>query len=265
MGERTDAKRSIESSARHMSEIAEELSRRASPRYIGEQAREKALNKTHEWKEQMTTSPTALGLIGGALGAAIGGALARNRRNSAGYRESRRFAEFGYGDRGFEAGYRGDLGYRERPLYPPGDRDPAFRDGPGGRAGMGEKIADGMGGVREKIADGAQELKDRAGDLVTGVRERIPSAAELGQKADDNPLLIALGGIALGAIAALLLPVSRKERELLEPVKQKAGEAIGAMGNKVSESVQQAQEKIAGEEERQESYPPRIDSPLLTH
>ena len=70
MGERTDAKRSIESSARHMSEIAEELSRRASPRYIGEQAREKALNKTHEWKEEMTTSPTALSLIGGALGAA---------------------------------------------------------------------------------------------------------------------------------------------------------------------------------------------------
>ncbi|MGE5049617.1 MAG: hypothetical protein ACM3PC_13650 [Deltaproteobacteria bacterium] len=250
-----------------MSEIAEELSRRASPRYIGEQAREKALNKTHEWKEEITTSPTALSLIGGALGAAIGGALARNRRSSAASRESRRFAEFGYGDRGFEAGYRGDLGYRERPLYTgdPGYRDPAFRDGPGGRAGMGEKIADGMGGVREKIAGGAQELKDRAGDLVNGVRERIPSAAELGQKADDNPLLIALGGIALGAIAALLLPVSRKERELLEPVKQKAGEAIGAMGDKVSDSVQQAQEKIAGEEERQESYPPRIDSPLLTH
>jgi hypothetical protein len=220
-----------------MSEIAEELSRRASPRYIGEQAREKALNKTHEWKEEMTTSPTALGLIGGALGAAIGGALARNRRSSAAWRESRRFAGPGSGDGWVRYG--------------------------------GEEIADGAGGMREKIAGGAQELKDRAGELVSGVRERIPSAAELGQKADDNPMLIALGGIALGAIAALLLPVTRKERELLEPVKQKAGEAIGAMGDKVSDSVQQAQEKIAGkqgdEERRPESYPPRADSPLLTH
>lgn len=250
MGERTDAKRSIESSARHMSEIAEELSRRASPRYIGEQAREKALNKTHEWKEEMTTSPTALGLIGGALGAAIGGALARNRRSSAASRESRRFAEFGYGDRRF--GSSGDVGYRERAIYT-GDLE--YRQGRDER--------DGTGGVGEKIAGGAQELKDRAGDLVSGVRERIPSAAELGQKAEDNPMLIALGGIALGAIAALLLPVTRKERELLEPMKQKAGEAIGTMGDKVSDSVQQAQEKIAGNQG--ESYPPRIDPPLVTH
>jgi X-X-X-Leu-X-X-Gly heptad repeat protein len=254
MGERADAKRSIESSTRHMSEIAEELSRRASPRYIGEQAREKALNKTHEWKEEMTSSPMALGLIGGALGAAIGGALARNRRGSLASSESRRFAALGYDDRRFDHGYGGYPASRERPL---------FRDD-----------ADGAGGMREKIADGAQELKDRAGELVSGVRERIPSAAELGRAADDNPLLIALGGIALGAIAALLLPVTRKERELLDPVKQKAGEAIGAMGSKVSESVQQAQEKIAGQQEntagqqgrqQSEGYPPRIDSPLLTH
>jgi hypothetical protein len=126
--------------------------------------------------------------------------------------------------------------------------------------------------VREKIAGGAQDLKDRAGDLVSGVRERIPSAAELGRKADDNPMLLALGGLALGAIAALLLPVTRKERELLEPVKQKAGEAIGTMGNKVAGSVQEAEEKIAGnqsagrEDQRQpESHPQPIDSSVLTH
>jgi hypothetical protein len=259
MGERTDAKRSIESSARHMSEIAEELSRRASPRYIGEQAREKALNKTQEWKEAMTTNPTALALIGGALGAAIGGALARNGRASAGSRESRRFAELGYGDGRF--GYGGDAGYRESPLYTGDFGYRERRDEPHGGSG-----------VREKIADGAQDLKDRAGDLVSGVRERIPSSAELGRKADENPMLLALGGLALGAIAALLLPVTRKERELLEPVKQKAGEAIGTMGNKVAGSVQEAAEKIAGnqsagqEDQRQpESHPQPIDSPVLTH
>jgi uncharacterized membrane protein YebE (DUF533 family) len=125
--------------------------------------------------------------------------------------------------------------------------------------------------MREKIAGGAQELKERAGDLVEGVRERIPSAAELGQKAEDNPMLIALGGIALGAIAALLLPVTRKERELLDPVKQKAGEAIGTLGNKVGDSVQQAQQKIAGQQEGDQRQSEtqddllRLDAPPLTH
>jgi hypothetical protein len=114
--------------------------------------------------------------------------------------------------------------------------------------------------------------------VVSNVRERIPSAAELGYRAEENPLLVALGGLALGAVAALLLPVTRKEREMLEPVKQRAGEAIGTMGNKLGESVQQAQEKISGsqqqEQQRQqgpgqgtESFPPSatIDSPLLPH
>jgi hypothetical protein len=239
MGERTDAKRSIESSTRHMTEIAQELSRRASPRYIGEQAKEIALNKTHEWKEQMTSSPTVLGLIGGALGAAIGGALARNRRSSI---ERERF--------GSRYGYRDDLRFRDDPYR----EDLRFHPEP-----------DPPGAIREKISDGAQELKDRASEVVSGVRERIPSAAELGEKVDENPMLVALGGLALGAVAALLLPVSRKEREMLDPVKQRAGEAIGTLGSKIGESVQQAQEKIAGQPAQSGSYPPAVDSNLLTH
>jgi uncharacterized membrane protein YebE (DUF533 family) len=81
-------------------------------------------------------------------------------------------------------------------------------------------------------------------------------------------MLVALGGIALGAVAALLLPVTRKEREMLEPVKQRAGEAIGTLGNKIGDSVQQAQEKLAGPQEKPSqsgNYPPAIDSPLLPH
>jgi hypothetical protein len=269
MGERTDAKRSIESSARHMTEIAEELSRRASPRYIGEQAKEKALNKTNEWKEQMASSPTALSLIGGALGAAIGGALARNRRNSVA-RDSRYSGDLGYGRRsgygyGTDLRYADDLRYREDLRY---GEDVRYSDDRSVRA----EAEGAAGAVREKIADTAQELKDRTSDVVAGMRERIPSAAELERKADENPMLVALGGIALGAIAAFLLPVTRKEREMLDPVKQRAGEAIGTLGNKIGDSVQQAQEKIAGQQEQSSqqssqtgNYPTGSDSPQLPH
>jgi hypothetical protein len=279
MGERTDAKRSIESSTRHMTEIAQELSRRASPGYIGEQAKEKALNKTQEWKEQMTSSPTALGLIGGALGAAIGRAIARNRRTSMRYGDGDRY---GYGDRYAYAygdrsgyGYRRDLRYGEDLRYGQ-DYGHGYgqdlRYGDESRSGEG---SDRTGAVKEKISEGAQdlkdrasELKDRAGDVISDVRQRMPSRDELRHGAEENPMMIALGGMALGAIAAWLLPVSRKEREVLEPMKQRAGEAVGTLGNKMSDSVQQAQEKIAGQQEqpaRTEGYPSTGDSPLLPH
>lgn len=269
MGERTDAKRSIESSTRHMTEIAQELSRRASPGYIGEQAKEKALNKTQEWKEQMTSSPTALGLIGGALGAAIGRAIAKNRRASTRYGRGSGDLRYGYGYRG-DLRYGDDLRYRDDLRYGSGE-DLRYRDDSGFREG-----SDRTGAMKEKISEGAQdlkdrasELKDRASDVVSSVRERIPSADELRHGAEENPMMIALGGLALGAIAAWLLPVSRKEREMLEPVKQRAGEAVGQLGNKVTDSVQQAQEKLAGDQQersnRTEGFPATGDSPLLPH
>ena len=261
MDQRTDAKRSIESSTRNMTEIAQELSRRASPRYIGEQVKEKALNKTHEWKEQVTTSPTALGLLGGALGAAIGGAIARSFRDG---RDRRRFESGGYG-------YRDDLRYAELRYgdtrngdsrYP----DLRYRDDADRAGSVKEKMRDGA----DKVKDTAQELKDRASNVISDVRERIPSAAEVKETMDDNPMLIALGGLALGAIAALLLPVSRKEREMLEPMKEQAGQALGSLGDKMGESMKQAKEKLVGdqpEQSRQESgsFPPPTPNPLVTH
>ena len=86
----------------------------------------------------------------------------------------------------------------------------------------------------------AHDLKDKASDLVANVRDHIPSPGQMvskvrdhlpsmheaGHRADENPMLVALGGLALGAVAALLLPVSRKERELLEP-----GQAAGRRGD----------------------------------
>ena len=200
------------------------------------------MNKTLEWKEQITSSPLALGLIGGALGAAIGGSLARSRR-----------ASFS-GDRWSSTGR-----FRS-------DRDSSLERG--AYADFGDEgPSEAAGGMREKLAEGAQQLKDKAGNVMAEVRERIPSPSELGRKADDNPMLVALGGLALGAIAALLVPVSRKERELLDPVKQRAGEAIGTLGEKLGDTVQQAQQKIAstsGQSPQQEKFP-ADEPPLLTH
>lgn len=267
MDERTDAKRSIESSTRHLTDIAHELSRRASPRYLGDQAKETALNKTNEWKEQIGSSPLALALIGGTIGALIGRALGKERLQRASGQPDPRYRTAFADDRGVRYGSTADVRSAEY------SSDAGWSDGRSASSG---------GGIGEKIADTAHDLKDKAGDMVANVRDRIPSpgemvsnvrdrlpsAAEVGHKADENPLLVALGGLALGAVAAFLLPVSGKERELLEPVKQRAGEAIGSLGDKIGDSVQQAREKIAGQPEKSEQPSGQFTEPgfpALTH
>lgn len=87
-------------------------------------------------------------------------------------------------------------------------------------------------------------LGDRAGDVYDNARERAidaydsarERAAEASRKAGDQlaeaPLIALAGGIAAGALIAALLPVSRRERQLLAPVtdglKDKASAAASA-------------------------------------
>ncbi|MEO6579540.1 MAG: hypothetical protein ABIN83_00125 [Sphingomicrobium sp.] len=73
-------------------------------------------------------------------------------------------------------------------------------------------------------------LRDKAADAIEGARERAitaydsarDGAASAGRKASDQlgdaPLAMIAGGIAAGAVLAALLPVSRKEQQLLSPV-----------------------------------------------
>lgn len=256
MGERTEAKSSIESSTRHLTDIAHELSRRASPRYIGDQAKETVLNKTYEWKEQIGSSPLALGIIGGTVGALIGRAFAKERRLQS--------ERYGTPDLRYRTVLADSRGYRY-------GSEAEFTNGPQER-GMGEKIADRAQGLTQDLKDKAGDLKDRASDLkdrasdtMANMREHLPSAAEIGDRAEENPMLVALGGLALGAVAALLLPVSRKERQMLEPVKQRAGEAMGSLTEKIGDTANQAREKIAGQQEQPVRDFSQPASPVVTH
>ena len=249
MDERTDAKRSIESSTKHLTEIAHELSRRASPRYLGDQAKETALNKSNEWKEQLSTSPLALGIIGGTIGALIGRALGKERLMHASIRSSSSptYRTAMADERGVRYGAVADTRGGQ---YGSGSEASWGNGSNASGSGIGDKIVETAHDLRDKAGEMAASVRDRTGEMVGSVRDQIPSAAEIGHKADENPMLVALGGLALGAIAAFLLPVSRQERQLLEPVKQRAGEAIESLGDKLGEGMQQAREKIAGPQDQ---------------
>lgn len=78
--------------------------------------------------------------------------------------------------------------------------------------------------LTERAADVAQTVKDKASHL----RERIPSGGELKGRTGDwfdravenQPLMLALGSMALGVFASLLIPVSSRERQLIEPARR---------------------------------------------
>lgn len=76
MGERDDAKHSIEQTRARMSAISEELARRSSPEYLKGKARSMARDKTMEMRDRVVDSPWALAALGGAFGAIAGRLLA---------------------------------------------------------------------------------------------------------------------------------------------------------------------------------------------
>lgn len=253
MDERTDAKHAIESSTRHMSDIARELSRRATPAYVSDRAKETALNKTVEWKDQLFSSPTALGIIGGTIGALIGRSFAKERSTRTTYAYRSHVVD----DRGTPYIAYATDGGAPYIAY----RDDGYRTN--GGVGLTDRASEAAGNIRDRAAETAGNVRDRASDALSNVRDHLPSTGDIARTADENPVMVALGGLALGAVAALLLPVSRKEREMLDPMKQRAGEAIGSLGDKLGETVQQAQQKIEG---KPQQPPSSLDTALtVTH
>jgi ElaB/YqjD/DUF883 family membrane-anchored ribosome-binding protein len=113
-----------------------------------------------------------------------------------------------------------------------------------------------------KIADNISKAKGAAKTAGTSAKRSATAAVDKGKAAasrsvesskafarktgdttrqtvEQNPLAIVAGGIALGAIAGMLLPVSKRE-----------GKALGKAGKKINKAAKQAAEaaKAAGKE-----------------
>jgi hypothetical protein len=52
---------------------------------------------------------------------------------------------------------------------------------------------------------------------------------------EGNPLFLVLGGIAVGAVSAFLLPVSDAERRKVAPIKERAREEIRTATEQIEE------------------------------
>ncbi len=281
MGERNDARRSIEASRARMSVIADELARRSSPDYVRERAREAAMAKAGQVRDRASEvghraseSRRTLGTLGAILGGLGGVVLAKQMRErheheTEGYYRGGGFRTGGawvsreyvaqpayvprygapdyttspevsaYGAESWSEPYR-----TEPPYYRSGTAAESWESAEPSR---GERLKGKASDIKERASHKASEFKERASHKASDfrervseqrehgserasrlrsqashLRERVPSGSEMRQSARERPIGVILGGIALGAIAASLLPLSGREQRVMHPAKERA-------------------------------------------
>jgi ElaB/YqjD/DUF883 family membrane-anchored ribosome-binding protein len=119
-----------------------------------------------------------------------------------------------------------------------------------------EKLSEKVDSVKSKVSDTASRAKEavtgtvsRAGDTMSDatpsgdqVRQRARRAAGLAQ---ENPLGLAIGAVAVGFLAGLAVPSTRVEDERLGPVADEVKERVRETGQEALERGKQVAREAA--------------------
>ncbi len=260
MGEQDHALHEIADARARMSELADELALHAKPEHVKEIAAEKVsewkerakelaaekavelkeqakeavvekaseikthakeavMQKTMELKERVDT-PRGWSFLGAIIGACAGAALMKKAFQ---VREERSF-----GTGSDELRYRGERYSTDVSAGIGMGSDM----GTSGGVGLKEHTSEMAHSVKEK----AHDLKERAMDAGTELKGRATHWFD--RALESQPLMLALGSAALGVFASLILPVSNRERQLIEPAKRKAQESISHLGEQLEHKLQ---------------------------
>jgi ElaB/YqjD/DUF883 family membrane-anchored ribosome-binding protein len=131
------------------------------------------------------------------------------------------------------------------------------------RAEMGDTV-EALGykaDVKSRAKDRISETKDRLTGKVSDVAPDGHQVKRAAGVAQENPLGLALGGVAVGFIAGMLVPSSRAEDEKIGPMADQVKDQIKETGQEAMERgkdvAQQAAEtaKDAGREHAREMSP----------
>ncbi len=91
-------------------------------------------------------------------------------------------------------------------------------------------VGDAYGVTREKVGGAYETARDKASEAYEAARARAAEAGRAtAQGIDDQPLAALIGGLALGALVAAVLP--RTERE---------GKLFGALGARIGDAAKNA-------------------------
>lgn len=91
-------------------------------------------------------------------------------------------------------------------------------------------VSDGYSAVRERAADAYADARERVGGAYASVSERATAArTRATEELEGNPFAAVVGGLAIGALVAAVLP--RTERET---------KALGAIGGRINDAARGA-------------------------
>jgi len=123
---------------------------------------------------------------------------------------------------------------------------------------MGETVealahkADVKGRIKESVADKRDRLRDQMSGVGSKVSDATPDAGDVkgGAKqavgiAQENPLGLALGGVALGFLVGLTLPTTRVEEERIGPIADDVKDTVKETGQEALERGKQVAGDVA--------------------
>lgn len=209
-------------------------------------------------------------------------------------------AEYGY-----RPGYAGAYGYSGRRGYA-GDYEEGNYEGEGRVSSAlhtaGDKVSSAAGTAKDAVTDAASTAKDAvvgaastARDAVAGARERVSEvagtarerASELTWQAreraryrtrqarvgfwqtmEERPLALGAAAIALGIVAGLMIPSTRKEDELMGETRDRLMDRAKEVGGEALEKGKQvasvAVDTLKEEAERQDLTPEKLAEKVRT-
>jgi len=117
-----------------------------------------------------------------------------------------------------------------------------------------DKASEAVSSVKEKASEAVSAAKEKIEGTLSHARERIPSAHDVSGKMDSfihdsastRPLLFALVPLCVGALFAVLLPVSAQERRVFSSAKQKFNAQLSAWSEKVEDRIQRGSDGEPG-------------------
>jgi hypothetical protein len=192
------------------------------------------------------------------IGLGLGWLLVESSRNE----EKSRTGDYGYGRGAYGGsyGYAGNTGYATGGYAGAGGYEGSDYDESGGRlSGLKDKVKDVAGSAKDAVSGAGHKVGDKVGDAAGWTKDH---ALDLGHRAKDqayslrgkaktqtrrarigfwqtmeeNPLMVGAATLALGVIAGLAIPSTRKEDELM-------GETRDRLVDEVKEASHDAVEK----------------------
>lgn len=193
----------------------------------------------------------------------------RQEEDRASYRLRGEYGDYGYG----RPSYAGAAGTRAYTSYESGYDE---YDEEGGRlsaakdkvkdvagsakdavSGAAHRVGDAASSAKEHALDLGHRAKERASDLKYRTKGRAVALkgqagykarqAKLGfwQKMEENPLMVGAATLALGVIAGLSIPSTRKEDELMGETRDRLFEEVKETGQEVLEKGKHVAEAVA--------------------